>query len=244
MYNNTIVSAFLSDVNKRKDLNIENYINNGKYLLKAKIPKIIFVDDIVYEKLLDCENEYTKIIKYNKDESYLFQLKDIIDNFNINSSNFEKDTLDYILTMCMKTEWMKIAINKNIFNTNNFIWIDFGIKYIMKNLTDEEFVCKIENFNSKSYDKVRVASIWKLDSIYNIDVYKNIMWFFAGGIFGGDREKLLLFSKKVKEECVKIISERHSIMWEVNIWYIVYKNNPELFDYYYSNHNISMLDLY
>lgn len=244
IFNNTLVSAFLLDVNKRKDLTLNNYIENGKYLLMAKIPKIIFLDEQVYDILIEYENEYTKIIKYNRYDSYLYHLKDLIDNFSLNTTNTDKDTLDYMLTMCMKTEWMKIAINRNIFNTDNYVWIDFGIKYIMRNLSDNEFLDRIERLNTKLYNNVRMASIWNPNSILNIDIYKNITWFFAGGIFGGNKEKLLIFSKKMKEMCVKIISEKHTIMWEVNIWYIIYKNNPELFEFYKTDHDITMLDLY
>ena len=33
-------------------------------------------------------------------------------------------------------------------------------------------------------------------------------------------------------------------MWEVNIWYLVYKENKELFDNYYCNHNNTIIDNY
>jgi hypothetical protein len=35
-----------------------------------------------------------------------------------------KDTLEYMITICHKTEWIKEAIDLNFFNTTNFTWID------------------------------------------------------------------------------------------------------------------------
>lgn len=243
-FNATLVSAFLYNVNQRSDLKLESYLENAKYLLTSKIPKIIYIDESIYDNLITYENELTRIIKYNKKESYLFQIKDLIDNFIINTGNRKKDTLDYMLTICMKTEWMKLAINKNTFNTPNFVWVDFGIKYVMKNLSDEDFVNKIESLVYKKYDNIRIATIWDPTLHVKRDIYKDIIWVFAGGVFGGDNEKLLIFAKKMKEKCLKIICENKSIVWEVNVWYLIYKENPELFDCYKSSHDSTLIELY
>ena len=70
------------------------------------------------------------------------------------------------------------------------------------------------------------------------------MWCFAGSVFGGDIKSLLIFSEKTKEMCIKIIQKKNTIMWEVNIWYLVYKELPDLFDYYSCDHNSSLIDNY
>jgi len=44
-----IVSAFLTNVNRRKDRTIEKYLDFGKQLLALdKIPKIVFLERVVY----------------------------------------------------------------------------------------------------------------------------------------------------------------------------------------------------
>ena len=75
-------------------------------------------------------------------------------------------------------------------------------------------------------------------------MYKNIIWYFAGGVFGGNKENLIKFANKTKEMCIKIIEEKHLIMWEVNIWYLIYKENTDLFDCYTCDHNSSLIDNY
>jgi len=239
----TIVSAFISNVNSREDRTIEKYIEYGKVLLQTKIQKIIFIDEIIFNELKNYSNELTYLILIKKGYIYLYKYKELITNFNLNSTSPEKDSLEYMLTMCSKTEWITKAIELNYFNSTNFIWIDFGIKHIF-NCDDNEFIKKIENINNKIYNKVRIGSIWNPNIQYYGDIYKDIIWYFAGGVFGGDIKSLLLFSEKTKEMCIKIIQEKNTIMWEVNIWYLIYKEIPELFDCYSSSHNSLLVDNY
>lgn len=239
----TIVSAFISNVNTRKDRTIEKYIEYGKVLLQTKIQKIIFIDEIIFNELKNYSNELTYLIPIKKESMYLYKYKKLITNYNLNSTLPEKDSFEYMLTMCSKTEWITKAIELNYFNSRNFIWIDFGIKHIF-NCDDNEFIKKIENINNKIYKKIRIGSIWNPNIQYYGDIYKDIQWYFAGGVFGGDIKSLLLFSEKTKEMCIKIIQEKNTIMWEVNIWYLIYKEIPELFDCYNCDHNSSLVDNY
>ena len=239
----TIVSAFITNVNNRKDRTIEKYIEYGKLLLKTKIQKIIFIDELIFNELKNYSNEFTYLIPIKKESIYLYKYKELLTNFNLNSTSPEKDSLEYMFTMCSKTEWITKAIELNYFNSKNFIWIDFGIKHIF-NCDDDVFIQKIENINKQIYKKIRIGSIWDLGTQYYGDIYKDIRWYFAGGIFGGDTESLLLFSEKTKEMCIKIIQEKNTIMWEVNIWYLVYKEIPYLFDCYTCDHNSSIIDNY
>jgi len=268
----TIVSGFASS-NNCFSKNIENYCKWGIKLLKINVPKIIFAEENMYEKIKSYENEYTHIILYDKKESYLnsyiINSEHHLSNFNKLSS---KDTLEYMFIMCNKTEWMKKAIEINYFNTNQFMWIDFGIRKVCngdkKNNNDDDdddydepFNQTIMNTQNKAYSNVRIGSIWNPYIDYNFDkeniyvnniycnniswnVYKKIFWFFAGGVFGGNKDVLLQFSDKMKEMCIKIITEKQTLMWEVNIWYIIFLENKELFDCYQCNHSISIIQNY
>jgi len=233
----TIVSAFISNMNKDKNRNFDYYLELGKLLLKTNIPKIIYVDEIMYEKIKDYNNENTLIVLYDMKSSYLYKYinDEFLSNFNLNSTNLEKDTKEYMFTMCNKTEWVKEAIEINHFHSDNFMWIDFGIRHVFR--CDDSFTKYIENLNNKQYNKIRIASIWNPEVNININIYKDIAWYFAGGVFGGNSESLILFSEKMREQCLKIITERKEIMWEVNIWYLIYKDNKHLFDFYQSDHN-------
>ena len=71
----TIVSAFISNVNDRTDRNIDKYYEFGKLLLKSTTPKIIFLDNEMYnivqnDKAYNIENTF--LINYEKAECYLY----------------------------------------------------------------------------------------------------------------------------------------------------------------------------
>ena len=240
----TIVSAFVSNINSKKDMDIFKYYENGKLLLKSTVPKIIFLDEPMLNLVgEDYDKSNTILIKINKEDIYLNSYRVLLTNFNLKTDNSDKDTIDYIFTICNKTEWIKTAILLNKFNTNNFIWIDFGIRYIFK-CSDDEFTEKLNNLHNKMYNKIRVGKIWNIDITYCIDIYKNIAWYFAGGVFGGNKTQLLLFSEKMKNKCIEIITTKNTLMWEVNMWYLVYLDNKELFDTYFCDHNNSIIDNY
>jgi len=239
----TIVSAFISNVNNRHDMNLNKYFNNGILLLKSQVPKIIFVDLIMYEKIKEYENKLTKIILVDKNKYYLYNYINKINNFYVNNGNPNKDTLEYMITICHKTEWIKEAIDLNFFNTTNFTWIDFGIRYIFK-CSDIEFIDKINNIQFKKYDKIKIGNIWDLNSIYQDDLFTKVLWYFAGSVFGGNKDALLIFSTKVKEKCIQIIEEKNTITWEVNIWYFIYLENKDLFDCYLCDHNDTLITNY
>jgi hypothetical protein len=251
MNNVTLVSAFMSDITTSKCLNTNN--NYKKYteyfipLLQANINKIIFIDEKIIDNYKCYENDNTKIIPFIKESSYLYEYLDSLVNFQPNSNNLEKDTIQFMFTQCHKTEWIKLAIEITDYHetspSNQFIWVDFGIKHIFK-CSNEEFIEKIERLNYCKYDAVRIASIWNINIDYQINIYNDICWYFGGGVFGGSKKYLLEFAKEMKLFCLEIMNTKKTIMWEVNIWYLIYKKNKDLFTLYECDHNNTMIDNY
>lgn len=232
---NTIVSAFFYNVNSIT----KDYYNYGRFLVQSNVKKIIFVDEKMFQEIgNDYNQENTRIIKTNN-QKYLHSFCDSIKKFDIHGNSM-KDTLEYIFLMNYKTEWIRDAIEWNPFHTNHFIWIDFGIKHVSK-LKNQEFVEKINQFQYRIYNNIRIAGIWNMEQNTNKDIYKDVFWYFAGGIFGGRKEELIQFANDVKEKCIKVIREKETLMWEVNIWYLVYKDNSSLFSIYSADHNDSLI---
>ena len=240
----TIVSGFLSKCNINVNRSFDKYVELGIKLLIINVPKIIFVDEFMYDKIKSFDNEFTKIILYSKHESYLYPYinAESLCNFEVNTQTPLKDTMENMSVMCNKTEWIKKAIDLNPFNTTQFTWIDFGISHVIT--SDDNLNQYILKLQTKSYSNVRIGSIWNVNYNYDVDIYKTIAWYFAGGVFGGNKDWLLIFAEKMKHHCIKIITERQTIMWETNIWYLIYKEHPGLFDPYFCNHNNSILENY
>ena len=239
---NTLVSAFISNINNRDTY---KYYQLGKLLLKTNVPKVIFVDIAMYNLIQDedYDESITKLVVVNKSFLYLYDYIDQLEHFNLNTDNKAKDTIDYMFMMCGKTEWIHRAITMNPYKTDNFIWLDFGIRHVFK-CSDDEFITKINNMKYKTYDKIRIGRIWDLNYISNRDIYKDITWYFAGGVFGGDINNLVWFADMMKEKCIDIMVNHNTIMWEVNIWYLVYNYNKNIFNPYKCDHNDSICDNY
>jgi hypothetical protein len=247
MNNVTLVSAFMTNITSNECLKTnDNYKKYTEYcipLLQANINKIIFIDETIIDSYKCYENHNTKIIPFVKESSYLYQDINRLTNFQPNSNNLDKDTIQFMFTQCHKTEWIKLAIEMTADETNQFIWVDFGIKHIFK-CSDEEFIQKIERLKECNYDLVRIGSIWNIELDYNKNIYRDICWYFGGGVFGGSRTFLIEFAKAMKLLCLEIINTKQTIMWEVNIWYLIYQQNRELFMIYKCDHNNSMIDNY
>jgi len=249
----TIVTAFVANVNNNR--NVNDYIKYGLKMMLTPIHKILFIDASIIMEVQDLIPDeyiqYLHLVPTTIEDCYLYEYIPQITNFEV-YGNPEKDTLNYMITMNNKLHFVKKAIEINIFKSTQFIWVDFGIARINKSLEDTEFSQHIVNLKNNVYNKVRIGSIleWKstprIEEYYIIqeNIYKQILWVFAGGVFGGDVESLLQFEKLSREKCLQVIKDKGKLMWEVNIWYMVYLKNKELFSLYYGNHDMSLITNY
>ena len=48
----------------------------------------------------------------------------------------------------------------------------------------------------------------------------------------------------MKEKCLYQIQNKNRLTWEVNLWYSIYYDNPELFDCFTAEHDPSMIANY
>lgn len=288
-----LVSAFISNINKRSDRNIDKYIEHGQLLLRTHLPKIIFIEKDVYERynlggddnsFRVCDHEciydlsyQTLFVFFEKYHMYFYEthLDASMTQFKVNTPNPLKDTPEYMFIQNYKSEWMRLSIQiveslqqmqlsvcadmylyLDYPPNNQYIWIDFGISHMfqnnetlfhdklhqMINRTENRFIVACQN--GFQFNSVHFASCWNHQLEYILDIYSNIYWVFAGSIFGGYKDALLEFADLVKHECIQTIQSKNTLMWEVNIWYLVYKKNHHLFSFYPANHDPSIVNNY
>jgi hypothetical protein len=167
----TIVSAFMTNINYRADRSYDKYLMLAKQLLKVPINKVIFVDKTIWYHFKDFANENTTIIPFVKESNYLYDHMDKLVNFSLNTKNPAKDTIEYMFTMCYKTEFVRKAIQLNNYNASQFIWLDLGIKHMM-DISEEEFAKKILRLQYLEYPiHIRIGTIWNPDYHYDIDLF-------------------------------------------------------------------------
>lgn len=242
-HNATIVTAFININSKYRS--IEDYISFGKKLLKISTPKIVFMDVKSYESYFKehiHEFPSTHFIMFELTDIYLYKYKHLITDFNLETNNPEKDTMEYIFVQCNKTEWVRTAIELNIFKTNQFIWLDFGIFHMIK---DEKILeSQVIKMSKSSYSNLRIATCKFRHYVCPYNVYKRLTWNFAGSVFGGDIKSLNTFADIVKTKILETIQTKNTIMWELCFWYLVKDVEPELYNCYICGHDPHILELY
>lgn len=247
-----LVSGYIPLITQYRS--VEKYIEYGKKLMNININKILFIDPSVIHHFNDYNTEFNTIIPYKLEDSYVYKLiynkeNKINDNFKFDviSDNPNKDTLNYMIIINTKTEWVKNAIEYvNPHQSEQFIWVDFGIYQLYDNLSNQIlFEPYMYSLINKSYNYIRIPHIWNIDS-YNIDIniHKLICWYFAGGIFGGKSELLIKFNDIMSEIITTYINQNNSLVWEVNLWYLAYKSNKSMFSLYYGNHDANIIKNY
>ena len=251
MWKRTIVSAFISGRNCNRSA--AEYLQFARGLLDAKCPKIIFVDEQTASNLgfwgkpVQC-----KIIVVDPNKFYLTSATGATgatQNFFMVNGNKEKDTLEYLILMCNKTEFMREVVATNPFGTEGFVWVDFGMKHVCPDISDAEYSQLIETLASKplldeELWSVRIARIWNLEQQPSGHVLYDVQWYFAGGVFGGTAATLVEFADKVRAKCLEIIDTHGLLTWEVNVWYMVWLENKELFSAYHNWHDVRLLTNY
>ena len=234
-----IVSAYVKLERDVKDKPVEFYLQKGKTFIQrfAKFRKILFIDSALFSVFSEYADEQTRLIPTSLEDLYLYQYRKQLENVSVHTDNVEKDSVDYFMIQCHKTEWVKQAIASELFKADQYIWIDISIDNVLKESVNTSSL-------THSYPNIRIGHIWNLHVNYKLDIHKEIAWFFTGGVFGGNRDTLIEFARITREKCLQLITEKAHLMWEVNIWYLLWKTRPDLFSPYHCDHDASIINGY
>jgi len=235
----TFVSALVTDINKHRSLN--KYLEYGSLLLSTPVHKVIFLDKSLEEYSKEFINEFNYFIYIDKQSLFYYKDKERCNHF---IQKNDKDTLEYLITQLNKNQWICQAIDVNPHNSEQFIWIDFGIRHMCSNLSDFKFKEQIFRISKKKISKIYIATVKPFFNLYKYDTHSllnSVIWFFAGSIFGGNPNYLLKFAKLTNDKINFILDNFHTLTWEINIWYYIYVDNPDLFHCYLCNHNTTIL---
>jgi len=154
--------------------------------------------------------------------------KNVSDDSIIPLSSNPADTIEYMKIMNTKPEWLKRAAELNVYNTDLFAWIDFGLAHVLSN------VYPLSNLQ-EPLNTMATAGIWQSQSS---DVWTNICWRFAGGFIILRKDRIDDFFEKT---CDIIQRNQPNFSWEVNIWALLETEGFD-FGWYPANHDDSILN--
>jgi hypothetical protein len=192
---------------------------------------------------------------FNISDLFLWSSRNMARKFALNTGNPNKDTLEYMMVQCQKSEWMAIAMNlQNQLQRGcdsrflqEYVWIDFGAFHMFQGKID---VFQTELYRMRSrinrrlleqpankLNKITIARCWDPNHVFYGDIYKDVNWLFAGSVFGGGVAAINIFALKMREKCLQIFREKNTLMWEINIWTLLYRELSDLFALYPSDHS-------
>lgn len=202
------------------------------------------------------EYEYTEygrltFVLFERSDMYFEEVRSSITEFSVDTPHPNKDTIDYMFVQCYKTEWVAMAIALDLARVGAscgvYTWLDFGIRHMYR--SDAEFDAEVYGIRDRCLalgpggtgSKVLAAGCWNPQAVYYQDIYRQIHWIFAGSVFAGSASALMEFAHRTKTKCLSIVAEQRRLMWEVNVWYMVFLERRALFAFYHGDHNATIL---
>jgi hypothetical protein len=125
-----------------------------------------------------------------------------------------KDTRQYMTLINSKLEFVKRAINLNPYGSKNYAWVDFSLPYVFKNGQKTlDYFTKISDDNDWP---LYVAGSFETKSV--IIPIDGVHWRFSGGIFMGNKTKMMEFADYHEQHFPDILEKYKKVLWEVNVW--------------------------
>lgn len=243
----TFVTAFMKiyDNYDFDNRDLEWRLSRFKVLADMDIQICIFV----------CDNFYDLIRNYLKDYQNIkimapLRLEDlwchtVCKKVSYSYPEFrrpDKDTYNYMLLMNSKIEFMKKAIDINPYKSSHFSWIDFNITYIFKNISlIKSFIQHVNNSNYIK-DGLYIPGCWNNYDDSSLDIFlQRINWRFCGGFFIGDICSINHFWDIYVKEFPIFMNLYNKMVWEVNFWAYLEKQNLWNPIHYNADHDDSII---
>ena len=194
---------------------------------------------------------WVAVVMFERSDMYFEEVRSSITEFSVDTPHPNKDTIDYMFVQCHKTDWVAMAIALELARAGAscgvYAWLDFGIRHMYR--SDAAFQSELHGIRDRCLalgpggtgSKVLAAGCWNPQAVYYQDIYRQIHWIFAGSVFAGSASALLEFAHRTKTKCLSIVAEQRRLMWEVNVWYMVFLERRALFAFYHGDHNATIL---
>ena len=245
----TFVTAFI-DLNEDivQNRTPEIRLKYFKHLADSGIAICLYVSS-VYETIgRDLANKYKNVklmpfINIEELETYKL-IKSLNPELPHNRTECH-DTLNFLILINSKTEFLYKTTLSNPFNTDHFAWIDFSIFHVISDIENVKSILHLFGYSNLKSTCLLAPGCWSheqsIQNKHNITV--NIHWRFCGGFLMGDKTSIQNMHLLMYNEMPNFIKHtgKNIIAWEVNIWAWIEHNYDWKIDCYISDHNNTML---
>lgn len=220
-------------------------LNHFKKILSTGINICIYISPeyLEYIENLCIEFKNLKIIKVMElKDTLAYKCCDGIEISLPSNINVKKDTFEYMILMNSKIEFMNNAVINNIWNSTHFIWFDFSISYIFKDI--DRTLLYLQYLSEQKY-KERTFYLPGCVSKYNDDnlnyILNNVLWRFCGGFILLDKETIIDINKIYYIIFREFLVKHKRMIWEVNFWALLEKDGYWSPTWYSADHNDSIV---
>lgn len=248
----TFVTAFLN-IYETPFLNkdIEWRFRHFKKIAETGIPISAFVSPDCRTVMEETMTRYpnVKVVEYiDLKDTWTYGICTSVENLELpNSRNEAKDTKEYIILMNAKTEFLKRAIEANLWQTHHFAWIDFNLFHVLKENPKEEAYAKeiliLLNKRPLRQTIYTMPGCWDKHHVIDDYLINDICWRWCGGFFIGDKRSILDFHRLHEDHLLEFLEKTKKLVWEVNFWAWLEKTYDSCILQYRAEHSISMLEI-
>lgn len=254
--NITFVTAFMNIYDtpfQNKD--IEWRFQHFKKIAKTGIQLAVFCSPDCSEYMDKLINEFSnvKLIQYiNLRDTWTYKLCDEVEiklgePLTLpNTRNTEKDTREYIILMNTKTEFLKMAIEKNHWSSSHFAWIDFNIFHIFQGIEQQQYVYEyLKSMSQRTMSPyfLTLPGCWGKNHVHEEFLMNDICWRFCGGFFIGSVDRVLEFHKCYQDYFSDFLLSKKKLIWEVNFWAYLELHHGLSVIWYQGDHNQRILEI-
>lgn len=230
--------------------NFDLYLERAsKFSLKIPTPMVIFCEPHTYHRIKAERDKYGflthYVVKNIAEMEFYSYLPQIIENRKTRPRADPRNIPEYQAITCSKYTMVRDAINKDIFGSQYYVWVDFGlVENEYSNMTSLRAVSndiisnKRENVRMCFINYTTMAETLNLENYYHMHGRCGI----AGTMFSGARSKLLKFVEMCIA-CFKKTVERgyghndEQIFLQVFFEFIQDGNKIcDLFDFYFGDY--------
>lgn len=235
VYNcNTLFVSAYYDLNNSPE-NKAFRLQQLEKLVALQIPLVLFCDESIYEAMKHYQSPYVHLVKqdlhtiqtYNLCTSQPFELPPY--------RNVEKDNQIFMAFMNSKIDFLHEA-SLLYPKKQNYVWVDAAL---MKIIQDPNAM-KERLHDLQTYSQPKILFPGYATSTPIHELFQKVLWRFLGGFLVVPKTLLPRFRSEcdiLLQSCMCV----KKLTWEVNIWAYVEYKHPELFHYYFGDHNDSIV---
>lgn len=250
----TFVTAFMNIYDtpfQNKD--VEWRFRHFKKIAETGIQISVFCspDCSEYMEQLLVEFSNIKVIQYmNVKDTWTYQVCEEVEQTLgepltlPNTRNNEKDTREYIILMNAKTEYLKMAIEANVWSSTHFAWIDFNIFHIFQGREQYASDCLKTILNRRMVTSfLTLPGCWGKEHVREEYLMNDICWRFCGGFFFGSADRIIEFNKCYQDYFAEFLFTKKKLVWEVNFWAYLELCHGLSVIWYPGDHNTQILEI-